>query len=169
MPRVLFRSTLRNMALRIPRAVLEHVPAGATITRVERMSPAFAKYHLDDGSILHRFTRGEPHADPHDHPFGHRAEGTGRELRRGGLQLRLVRSPAGEAWSRRSMDQCGRAHPPHRGAAAGRVLDYHSLRAVASAHPFLAGARRPRREPPVEQQALVSGKGLDGQRRWAAR
>jgi hypothetical protein len=54
---------------RIPRIALAHVPPGAAITRVERMSRAFVKYHLDDGQILHRFTREEPHADPHDHPF----------------------------------------------------------------------------------------------------
>ena len=33
------------------------------------MSPAFIKYHLDDGRVLHRFTRPEPHAHPHDHPW----------------------------------------------------------------------------------------------------
>lgn len=33
------------------------------------MSPAFIKYHLDDGRALHRFVRPEPHADPHDHPW----------------------------------------------------------------------------------------------------
>ena len=60
---------LRTVTQRIPRAALAHVPPGAAITRVERMSRAFVKYHLDDGQILHRFTREERHADPHDHPF----------------------------------------------------------------------------------------------------
>jgi hypothetical protein len=39
------------------------------IVRAERMSPAFIKYHLNDGSALHRFVRPEPYADPHDHPW----------------------------------------------------------------------------------------------------
>ena len=56
--------------MRVPRAALARVPAGAAIVRVERMSRAFVKYHLDDGRVLHRFTREEPHADPHDHPWG---------------------------------------------------------------------------------------------------
>ena len=61
-------------ALRIPRAAREHAPAGTTIMRVERMSPAFVKYHLDDGRVLHRFTREEPHVDPHDHPWSFETE-----------------------------------------------------------------------------------------------
>lgn len=39
------------------------------IVRVERMSRAFTKYHLDDGRVLHRFKAEEPHATPHDHPW----------------------------------------------------------------------------------------------------
>lgn len=54
---------------RLPRAARAHVPPGAAIVRVERLSRAFVKYHLDDGRALHRFTREEPHADPHDHPW----------------------------------------------------------------------------------------------------
>ncbi|WP_174278717.1 hypothetical protein [Sphingomonas bacterium] len=57
------------MAHRIPPAARAHIPPGASITRVERMSRAFVKYHLDDGSVLHRFTQPEPSSDPHDHPF----------------------------------------------------------------------------------------------------
>ncbi len=38
------------------------------------MSPAFVKYHLDDGRALHRFTRPEPAASPHDHPWSFRTE-----------------------------------------------------------------------------------------------
>jgi hypothetical protein len=52
-----------------PRAAIARVPTGAAIVRVERMSRAFTKYHLDDGRALHRFTREEPHAAPHDHPW----------------------------------------------------------------------------------------------------
>lgn len=33
------------------------------------MSPAFCKFHLDDGRALHRFQRPEPYAHPHDHPW----------------------------------------------------------------------------------------------------
>lgn len=62
------------MTQRVPRAALARVPAGAAIVRVERLSRAFIKYHLDDGRALHRFTRGEPHADPHDHPWGFETE-----------------------------------------------------------------------------------------------
>ena len=58
----------------IPKAALVHVPPGASITRVERMSRAFVKYHLDDGRVLHRFTHEEPHADPHDHPWSFETE-----------------------------------------------------------------------------------------------
>ena len=54
---------------RIPRAAIARVPAGTTIVRAERMSPAFTKYHLADGRALHRFSREEPHAHPHDHPW----------------------------------------------------------------------------------------------------
>lgn len=53
----------------MPSVAIDFAPAGTTIVRVERMSPAFVKYHLDDGRALHRFTRPEPHADPHDHPW----------------------------------------------------------------------------------------------------
>lgn len=38
------------------------------------MSPAFVKYHLDDGRVLHRFTRPEPYANPHDHPWPFQTE-----------------------------------------------------------------------------------------------
>lgn len=38
------------------------------------MSPAFKKYHLSDGRVLHHFTREEPHADPHDHPWSFETE-----------------------------------------------------------------------------------------------
>jgi hypothetical protein len=55
--------------MRIPKAAREHVPVGTEIIRAERMSPAFIKYHLSDGRALHRFTREEPHVDPHDHPW----------------------------------------------------------------------------------------------------
>lgn len=58
----------------IPRAALSRAPAGATIVAVERMSPAFTKYHLDDGRALHRFRLEEPDADPHDHPWSFRTE-----------------------------------------------------------------------------------------------
>ncbi|WP_156680802.1 hypothetical protein [Sphingomonas profundi] len=54
---------------RIPQLAHDHAPAGTAIVRVERMSPAFIKYHLDDGRALHRFVRPEPHAHPHDHPW----------------------------------------------------------------------------------------------------
>lgn len=54
---------------RIPSAARTHVPPGVAIVGVERLSPAFVKYHLDDGRALHRFTRPEPFAAPHDHPW----------------------------------------------------------------------------------------------------
>jgi hypothetical protein len=57
------------MPVRVPSIARDHAPAGTTIVRVERMSPAFIKYHLDDGRALHRFVRPEPHAYPHDHPW----------------------------------------------------------------------------------------------------
>uniref|UniRef100_UPI0035CBF7F7 hypothetical protein n=1 Tax=uncultured Sphingomonas sp. TaxID=158754 RepID=UPI0035CBF7F7 len=57
------------MAVRIPSVAFDLAPAGTTIVRAERMSPAFIKYHLDDGRALHRFVRPEPHAHPHDHPW----------------------------------------------------------------------------------------------------
>lgn len=62
------------MNQRIPRVARARVPAGAAIVRVERMSPAFVKYHLDNGQVLHRFTRGEPHGTPHDHPWSFETE-----------------------------------------------------------------------------------------------
>ncbi len=55
--------------IRIPAVARAKAPLGTTIVRAERMSPAFIKYHLDDGCALHRFVRPEPHADPHDHPW----------------------------------------------------------------------------------------------------
>ena len=48
---------------------LPYVPAGTMIVDIEHMSHAFTKYHLSDGRALHRFRSGEPHADPHDHPW----------------------------------------------------------------------------------------------------
>lgn len=57
------------MTHRVPRIARDHAPPGTSIVRVERMSPAFVKYHLDDGRALHRFTRPEPFAHPHDHPW----------------------------------------------------------------------------------------------------
>ena len=60
--------------LRLPRLARALTPPGAAIVRVERMSPAFSKFHLDDGRALHRFMRPEPHADPHDHPWGFETE-----------------------------------------------------------------------------------------------
>jgi len=59
---------------RIPRVAVERAPPGTRILRVERMSRAFTKYHLDDGRALHRFRMGEPHADPHDHPWSFETE-----------------------------------------------------------------------------------------------
>jgi hypothetical protein len=55
--------------IRIPAIARDNAPPGTSIVRGERMSPAFIKYHLDDGGALHRFVRPEPHADPHDHPW----------------------------------------------------------------------------------------------------
>ena len=57
------------MPIRIPSIARNHAPPGTSIVGVERMSPAFIKYHLDDGRSLHRFVRSEPHANPHDHPW----------------------------------------------------------------------------------------------------
>ena len=56
-------------ALRIPRAARERCPSNTEIVRVERMSPAFTKFYLADGRVLHRFRKEEPHADPHDPPW----------------------------------------------------------------------------------------------------
>ena len=58
-----------RVPVRIPLAAFDLAPRGTTIVRAERMSPAFSKYHLDDGRALHRFVRPEPHAHPHDHPW----------------------------------------------------------------------------------------------------
>ena len=57
------------MPVRIPSFAHDLAPVDTAIVRVERMSPAFIKYHLDDGRALHRFVRPEPHSDPHDHPW----------------------------------------------------------------------------------------------------
>lgn len=57
------------MPVRVPSIARDHAPPGTMIVRVERMSPAFIKYHLDDDRALHRFVRPEPHAAPHDHPW----------------------------------------------------------------------------------------------------
>jgi len=58
-----------RVSLRLSRAAVARVPEGATVVRIERMSRAFTKYHLDDGRVLHRFRHPEPHANPHDHPW----------------------------------------------------------------------------------------------------
>ena len=63
-----------SVVARIPRIAAGYAPPNTTIVRVERMSPAFTKYHLDDGRALHLFRRGEPHADPHDHPWSFETE-----------------------------------------------------------------------------------------------
>jgi hypothetical protein len=63
------RYHVRDVPIRIPAVARNHAPPGTSIVRAERMSPAFVKYHLDDGRVLHRFVRPEPHADPHDHPW----------------------------------------------------------------------------------------------------
>ncbi|MDQ0840089.1 hypothetical protein [Sphingomonas faeni] len=62
------------MSMRLPRAAVARVPEGTRIVSVERMSRAFTKYHLDDGRALHRFKMEEPHATPHDHPWGFETE-----------------------------------------------------------------------------------------------
>ena len=62
------------MSMRLPRAAVARVPEGTRIVSVERMSRAFTKYHLDDGRALHRFKAEEPHATPHDHPWGFETE-----------------------------------------------------------------------------------------------
>ena len=59
---------------KLPRIAAVYAPSNTTILRVERMSRAFTKYHLDDGRALHRFRVGEPHADPHDHPWSFETE-----------------------------------------------------------------------------------------------
>ena len=119
---------------RIPRAARNHLPPGTAILRVERMSPAFLKLHLDDGSVLHRFTRAEPWSDPHDHPFAieievlaggyveevfthaetgwratlvHRHPGDTHRLVADHIH-RIVELPAGECWTR------ARYGPPER-------------------------------------------------------
>ena len=61
-------------AFKIPRVAAGYAPANTTIVRIERMSRAFTKYHLDDGRALHRFRMSEPHADPHDHPWSFETE-----------------------------------------------------------------------------------------------
>lgn len=60
---------IRMVPIRIPSLAYDLAPPGTTIVRGERMSPAFIKYHLDDGRALHRFKRPEPYAHPHDHPW----------------------------------------------------------------------------------------------------
>jgi hypothetical protein len=62
------------VSMRLPRAAVARVPEGTRIVSVERMSKAFTKYHLDDGRALHRFKAEEPHATPHDHPWGFETE-----------------------------------------------------------------------------------------------
>lgn len=117
---------MRPVAVRIPRIARDHAPPGTIIVRTERMSPAFVKYHLDDGRVLHRFVRPEPHADPHDHPwsfettilsggyveevFAFRADGGwrsmfverppgSRHMIEAGHIHRIVALPAGESWT----------------------------------------------------------------------
>jgi hypothetical protein len=58
-----------DVPVRIPSVAIDFAPLGTKILRAERMSPAFIKYHLDDGRALHRFVRPEPHVHPHDHPW----------------------------------------------------------------------------------------------------
>jgi hypothetical protein len=62
------RYHVRGVPIRIPAVARNHAPPGTSIVRAVRTSPAFVTYHLDDGSVLHRFVRPEPHADLHDHP-----------------------------------------------------------------------------------------------------
>ena len=62
------------MTRRFPSIPRDRMPPGTTIVGAERMSPAFVKYHLDDGRVLHRFTRPEPFANPHDHPWPFQTE-----------------------------------------------------------------------------------------------
>ena len=81
------------MTQRIPRVARERTPPDATIIRVERMSPAFAKYHLDNGRVLHRFMREEPHVDPHDHPFDFETE-----IIAGGYVEEVFRIDANGGW-----------------------------------------------------------------------
>ena len=59
---------------RTVKPAVPYIPAGAQVVDVERMSPAFTKYHLDDGRALHRFRREDPQADPHDHPWSFETE-----------------------------------------------------------------------------------------------
>lgn len=120
---------------RIPKVARAYAPPGTTILRAERMSPAFAKYHLDDGRALHRFTRPEPCATPHDHPWSFettilaggyveevfavepdgrwhsapvdRAPGTTHRIDAAHIH-RIVALPAGECWT------LVRAGPPER-------------------------------------------------------
>lgn len=114
------------MTIRIPRSARDHFPPNAVVTRVERMSRAFVKYHLNDGTVLHRFTRPEPWSDPHDHPFAidievlaggyveevfsrasdgwrselmHRNPGEVHSLAAGHIH-RIVELPTGECWTR---------------------------------------------------------------------
>jgi hypothetical protein len=57
------------------------------------MSRAFTKYHLDDGRALHRFRIGEPHADPHDHPWSFETE-----ILAGGYVEEVFNVLAGGGW-----------------------------------------------------------------------
>lgn len=58
-----------SVAARIPSIAHDLAPVGTTIVRVEHMSLAFIKYHLDERRALHRFVRREPHSHPQDHPL----------------------------------------------------------------------------------------------------
>lgn len=71
---MVLRKGIGTVSIRLPRAALARVPDNAEIVRVERMSRAFTKYHLNDGRALHLFKAGEPHAAPHDHPWSFETE-----------------------------------------------------------------------------------------------
>ncbi|QYE33356.1 hypothetical protein KZX46_00730 (plasmid) [Polymorphobacter sp. PAMC 29334] len=114
------------MGLRVAPAARERVPPGAEIIRVERLTPAFIKYHLNNGQTLHHFRREEPRANPHDHPWGfeteiltggyveevfhalpgggwnselvHRAPGTVHQIEARHIH-RIVALPAGDCWT----------------------------------------------------------------------
>ena len=154
------------MTQRIPRAARARVPPGAAIVRVERMSRAFVKYHLDNGQVLHRFTREEPHVDPHDHPWSfeteildggyveevfrvepdgawrsevvHRHPGTTHRVEAGHIH-RIVELPTGECWT------LVRTGPHEREVRFWRFGDgvrsraWHARRFIAHPAPRIAG------------------------------
>ena len=106
------------MTHRIPRAARDLAPPGSAITRVERMSPAFVKYHLDDGRALHRFTRPEPFAHPHDHPWSFRTE----ILAGGYVEEVFILRPDGSWHSEHVHRRPGEAHAVH-AAHIHRIVD----------------------------------------------